>query len=422
MKCFLLLDGAPLQRPPGPKARVKTHSEGHYRYKGAPPKINEKQWWGVLSLVMVAALVGCKATKPAEDAPAARIEGETITFPTNAPQLGYLAIEPVEERKSVAVGLYGRLAWDDDVTVRVFSPVAGRVAQLRAEINSSVRKGDVLATLASPDYGQAQADAQKAASDLALADRTLTRLRELFAHGAAAQKDVDSAEADYAKATSESARANAQLQALSLGHTNSAPGTYDLRSPLDGVVVERNISPGQQIRSDQMLANAPQFVNPLFVVTDPARLWLLLDATEGDMGSLSPDQEVLIRVRALPDKLFHGRVEVIGGGLDAATRTVKVRCAVDNSEKLLRAEMYVSADVAAAVNAGAEIPTKAVFSKDNLHYVFIQSAPGQFQRRAVKLGAESNGRSTIVEGLSAGQRVVSEGCLLLEAMLEGENS
>jgi cobalt-zinc-cadmium efflux system membrane fusion protein len=378
--------------------------------------------WRVLGSLALAGSVGCKVAKPAADAPAARIEGDTITFPTNAPQLGYLAVEPVQERKSVAVGLYGRLAWDDDVTVRVFSPVAGRVAQLQAEINASVRKGDVLAALASPDFGQAQADAQKAASDLALADRTITRLRELFAHGAAAQKDVDSAEADYAKAISENARANAQLLALSLGHTNSAPGTYDLRSPLDGIVVERNISPGQQIRSDQMLANAPQFVNPLFVVTDPTKLWLFLDATETDAASFSQNQEVVVHVRALAEKVFHGRVEVIGGGLDASTRTVKVRCAVDNSGKLLRAEMYVSADVAAGTSSGTEISTKAVFSKDNLHYVFIQTAPGHFQRRAVKLGVESSGRSAVLEGLSAGQFVVSDGCLLLEAMLEGENS
>ena len=131
---------------------------------------------------------------------------------------------------------------------------------------------------------------------------------------------------------------------------------------------------------------------------------------------------MFIRARALPDKVFHGRVEIIGQGLDAATRTVKARCLADNSEQLLRAEMYVSADVATGAGAGLDVPTKAVFLKDNEHYVFVETGPRQFQRRAVKLGLESNGRSVVVEGLSDGQRVVADGCLLLEAMLEGESS
>ena len=257
--------------------------------------------------------------------------------------------------------MYGRLAWDDDLTVRVFSPVAGRAAGISVEVNQPVRQGDVLATFESPDYGQMQSDAQKAASDLVLSDRTLTRERELLQHGAAALKDVESAEADYARAKSENERTTAQLRAVSLGRPDSAPGIFNLRSPLDGIVVEKNITPVQQIRSDQILANAPQFVNPLFIVTDPARLWLYLDVTEMDVASLSPHQEVTLRSKAFPDKTFHGQLEIIGGGLDAATRMVKARCLVDNSEKLLRAEMYVSADVAAGATSGVDVPTRAIF-------------------------------------------------------------
>jgi cobalt-zinc-cadmium efflux system membrane fusion protein len=378
----------------------------------------------LLSTLGLAAALGpgCKRGDNGDATPAAKIDGDKIAFPTNAPQLGYLTVEPAQERRTVAVGLSGRLAWDDDVTVRVFSPVAGRVASVEVELNTPVKKGDVLTSLNSPDYGQAQSDKQKAASDLALADRSLARLRDLYAHGAAAKKDVESAEADYAKAKAEFDRAGAQILALSYGHIDNATGMYDLCSPLDGIVVEKNISPGQQIRSDQMLANAPQFVNPLFTITDPTRLWLFLDATETDVAMLTSNQEVTIHARAFPDKVFHGHVEVIGEGLDSATRAVKVRCVADNSEKLLRAEMYVYADVSASTVAAVDVSTKAVFLKDNKRYVFVETAPGRFQRRAVKLGTETNGRSVVVNGLAVGEHVVTEGCLLLEAMLEGENS
>lgn len=94
---------------------------------------------------------------------------------------------------------------------------------------------------------------------------------------------------------------------------------------------------------------------------------------------------------------------------------------MDNSDKLLRAETFVSADLAANTSSGLEVSTKAILLKDDRHYLFVQTAPGQFERRAVKLALESNGRSVVLDGLSAGQRVVTAGSLLLEAMLEGEN-
>jgi cobalt-zinc-cadmium efflux system membrane fusion protein len=170
-----------------------------------------------------------------------------------------------------------------------------------------------------------------------------------------------------------------------------------------------------------MLANAQQFIDPQFVVTDPTRLWLFLDVSELAVASLTPGREVFIHTQAYPDKIFHGRLEIIGHGLDPTTRTIKARCLVDNTENLLRAEMYVTADVASSGGAGVDVPTKTVFLKDEQHCVFVETAPGQFERRAVKLGGENNGRTTIMDGISSGERVVSDGCLLLESIIEGDN-
>lgn len=345
-----------------------------------------------------------------------KIEGDKITFPTNAPQLGYVTIESAQERRAVATALNGRLAWDEDATARVFPPVSGRIIEIIANSGQRVETGDALAKIKSPDFGQAQADARKAIADLKQAERVLNRDRELLEHGAAAEKDVQAAEADYARALADKERALATLS-LYGGNGDSVNGVFSLKAPVAGMVVEKSVNPGQEVRSDQIGDK------PLFVISDPTRLWLFLDVTETDVASLRANQEVLIHARALPDKVFHGRVKVIGEGLDAATRTIKVRCVVDNSGKLLRAEMYVSADIAASTVSDVDIPTKAVFLlKDNKHYVFVETAPGQFRRRAVEVGSESNGRSVVVEGLSAGQRVVADGSLLLEAMLEQDNS
>jgi cobalt-zinc-cadmium efflux system membrane fusion protein len=372
------------------------------------------------SLILATVVAGCHRETNPEQSPTARVEGDKITFPTKAPQLGYLVIEPAQERTAAAVGLYGRLAWNDDLTVRVYSPVAGRVIAVPVEVNQRVAAGDALASLDSPDFGQALANARTAAGNFAAADKTLTREKELFAHGAAAQKDVEATEAAFVAARAERDRATATLANYG-GSAESTNEIYSLRSPLAGVLVEKNISPGQEIRSDLMLANAQQFFNPQFVVTDPTRLWLFLDVSELDVNALTPGREVFVHSQAYPDKNFHGRLEIIGRELDPTTRTIKARCLVDNGDNLLRSEMYVTVDVASSGSAGVNVPTKALFLKGEQHCVFVETAPGQFARRFVKLGVENDSRTTITDGILPGERVVGEGCLLLESILEGEN-
>jgi cobalt-zinc-cadmium efflux system membrane fusion protein len=362
-------------------------------------------------------LTGCSHHESGvtESPPPAKVEKETISFPTNAPQLAFLTVEPVQERKTFASGLSGRLAWDDDVTARVFPSVSGRIAEIVANPGDRVAAGDVLARIKSPDFGQAQADARKAVADLNVAERSLARTRELLEHGAAAQKDLEAAEAEHVRAVSENQRATATLAVYGGDAAGNVTGISSLKAPVGGVVVDKLINPGQEVRSDQVGDK------PLFVISDPKKLWLYLDVTENDVASISSNQEVVVRARALPEKLFHGHVETIGAGLDAATRTIKTRCIVDNADALLRAEMYVNADINVAAS-GVEVPTKAVFSKDKDHFVFVEISPGQFERRSVKLGLENDGRTVIREGLSAGERVVVEGCLMLAAMLDGESS
>jgi cobalt-zinc-cadmium efflux system membrane fusion protein len=194
-----------------------------------------------------------------------------------------------------------------------------------------------------------------------------------------------------------------------------------------GVVVDKNINPGQEVRSDQMLANAPNLFAPLFVVSDPTRLWLQLDVAESDLQALQPGMQLRVYSQAFPDRMFSGAVEMIGDSLDPATRTVQVRGYVGNPDKLLKAEMYVRADVVIdapeAARAAVEIPARSVFMRDNKYYVFIEQSPGQYLRQSVTVGAEQDGKVPIFDGVSAGQRVVTYGCLLLESLVEsGERS
>jgi cobalt-zinc-cadmium efflux system membrane fusion protein len=370
--------------------------------------------------------LGCERETAVQAPPQPTVQGKTITFPTNSPQIASLSVAPAEPQRWTVAHFTGRLYWDDDATARVFTPVAGHVTKLFPQLGDAIVAGAPLAEIDSPDFGQALADARAAQGNLRLAERTLTRTRELLAHGATAQKDVENAEAAATSAAAERDRAAARL-ALYGGNTEATNELFILRSPLAGVLVEKNVNPGQEVRADQMLANATQLYAPLFVVSDPSRLWLQVDAAESDLTSLKTGQRLRIHSRAFPGQVFEGTVDNIGDELDPSTRTVKVRGVVNNPGHQLKAEMYVAVDVlgeaAPAAGAALEIPAKAVFMRDNQYYLFVEKSPVEFERLPVTIGPEQDARVPILKGLEANQKVVTDGCLLLEALIEsGENT
>ncbi len=367
-------------------------------------------------LVTAGLLCGCHKPPPAEDATDVRVEGNAVVIRPGSPPAGCISVATCAPPSQTILSFNGRLVWDENVTTRLFTPFAGRVIRIMGEVGQLVETGGPLVLIASADFGQAQADACRAATDMVLADRTLTRLRDLFEHGAVPLKDVQSAEADFERARLEKERTAGRL-ALYGAATNGVDQAYMLRSPIGGVVVEKNISPGAELRSDQMLANTPQLASPLFVITDPERLWVLVDLPERDQARVSRGQKFSVKSASLPNQTFVGSVDLLGDGLDPTTRTVRARGSVANPGRLLKAEMFVKVEVPVAPEAGVVVPPRAVFLRGDQHCVMVEDSPGRYTRREVTLGAEHRGQMLIASGLEAGQRVVTDGAILLEQLL-----
>jgi cobalt-zinc-cadmium efflux system membrane fusion protein len=382
---------------------------------------------GAATLAALAgAAAGCRAERREADPPGPRIEGERIVYPAGAAELASLSTAAAEAAPLGTVRTTGRLAWDEDRTARVFAPVGGRVGRLLADLEQHVGRGSPLAAIESPDFGQAQADANRAATDLRAAGRTLARVRELYEHQAAPRKDLEAAEADRDRARVESERTAARLGLLGgrlggLGRGGDGAGAgagaslvdqhFLLRSPIAGVVVERAINPGLEVRTDAQ--------TPLYVISDPSRLWVYLDLVEQDLATVRAGLPLAVRCNAYPRQVFGGRVAVVGAALDAATRTVKARGLLDNPGHLLKAEMYVDVEVTDPERRPAlQVPSAAVVAAGRQRYVFVEEGRGRFARRAVTAGAERGGKTQILAGLVPAQRVVVDGSLLLESLLE----
>lgn len=368
------------------------------------------------SLAMVALLMllaGCSQRAEDTAAPEPRLEGESIVFPAGSVHLGSIHSKVIAMQPVPATHLNGRLTWNEDRTVRIYTPFAGRVERVLVQPGEKVSKGQPLVVIASPDFGQAQAEAKRAESDYGLAEKNLARLRELEQHGVAARKELQATEADHERAQSELERARKKL-ALYGKAGNSIDQTFTLSSPIAGVVVEKTINPGQELRPDQMVANVP----PLFVITDPATLWALLDAAEKDLPLLKPGKTITIHTPAYRDDNFRAKITAVADFLDPTTRTIKVRSVLDNPLHKLKGEMYVTADVDADGEMELLVPAMAVFFQGGKHLVFIDDGGGKYTRRQVHTGDVRLDQVEILDGLRAGEKVVTEGSLMLQQTLQ----
>ncbi len=362
-------------------------------------------------LLAALAAGGCDNTAKIQGPPQPSVAGESIVFAPDSPQLSSLSSAAAVEREAAAAILNGRLIWNEDKTVRIYTPFAGRVSRILAQVGEKVQQRQTLAVIASPDFGQAQADARRAAGEYALAQQNLARIKDLHAHGVAPAKDLNAAEADHGRAESELQRTRERLKLY--GGGTQVDQTYALKSPLGGVVVEKTINPGQELRPDQM-GGMPA----LFVITDPAYLWVLLDAAEKDLPQIKVGKTIKIHVPAFPDAAYAAKVTAVADFLDPATRTIKVRAALDNPRRQLKAEMFVTAALNDDTVKVLQVPSRAVFFQGGGHFVFVDDGNGAYTRKKVETGDAYEGNVTITSGLQSGQKVVTEGALLLQQMLQ----
>lgn len=367
---------------------------------------------GLAACMLLAA--GCSEKVATPAVPKPQVSGSVITFPANSPQLAVLTVATVKDPAQSTLELTARLAWDENRTVRVYPPFNGRVVRIAAQPGDQVKAGQALASIASPDFGQAQADVGKAAADFALAEKSLARVKELFDNGVAPRKDLAQTEADHARARSELSRAQARVGLY--GGGASVDQSLSLKTPLAGIVVERNLNPGQELRTDQSGAPA------LFVVTDPGKLWVNIDAREEDLPALVRGAKFTIKSEHVPGEVFEATLNTVADFIDPQTRTIKARGSLDNSARKLKGEMLVTAQFAAAGVKAVTVPARAVVFTEGKHYAYVERGPGKFERVAVTAGVERKGALAVTAGLQAGQRIVTEGVLLLQQVFRGASS
>src|SRR6266446_4395375 len=363
-----------------------------------------------VDLALAAALVaGCgdaKSSPPGKSAapPGAAVNPVTI-------------VHPEHRTRTALLETTGKAQFNEEQLVRINAPVTGRVLEVLARPGEVVEPGHPLFVLDSPDLGQAKSDYAKSVSDVARAEKALKLAKELVEIKAIAAKDIREAENDSNKAVAERERAAARLRTLGIrtdqlkdiADRADASTTVTVRAPRSGVIVERSISPGQVVSYGQ--SDTPV---SLFVIANLSTMWVLADVYEPDVPKVKLGQAVRVTLPCCPRDRFEGRVTNIGAAVDKESRTLKIRAVVPNTGGALKAEMFVKAMIDTGSSQTLAVPQSAIQRTDGTTFVLLEKGKGEYERRTVKTGAEFDGMTEILDGLTTEDRVVNTGGVLLK--------
>jgi cobalt-zinc-cadmium efflux system membrane fusion protein len=325
----------------------------------------------------------------------------------------------------------GTVTLDDLRSGHVFSPVTGRVVKIIAQLGQHVKKGDPLATIESPDIGNAVSDMHKAEAALIAAEHDLQRKRDLFAQKAAAAADVEASEDAERNARAELERARQKQFLLRVGNVDAVTQTYTLPSPIDGEVLLRNINPGVEVQGQYsggagntclpgMTTNAA--CGELFTIGELDKVWILGDIYEIDLARVHVGAKASVTSVAYLDKAFLGTVDWVSGSLDPNTRTAKVRVTLDNPEGKLRPMMYTTAAISVDQKSALAIPRTAIVQMGEYKVVFVKAGEADglthFERLPIDIDEREGGEFVAVRhGIEAGQGVVVNGASALSQRL-----
>ncbi|MGB8472527.1 MAG: efflux RND transporter periplasmic adaptor subunit [Candidatus Acidiferrum sp.] len=331
-------------------------------------------------------------------------------------QMAHVQVVSVEKSTLPRVlRLTGAVAYNAFKTTPVFAAIGGPVHELLAAPGETVRQGQPLLTVNSPDYSMARSAYIKSREAYLLADKFFTRAQDLFHHGAIALADFQQAESNRNQAQADLQSSEDALRVLGVNDpaslaTNPPKTTAQIPvlAPVAGVIVERLVGPGQLLQ-----AGATQ----VFTISDMSTVWVLVNVYQSEMAYVHLGDSVDVNTDAYPG-VFHGRISYLAAALDPNTRTLQARIVTENPGKKLKKDMYVTAIVNAGSIANAlTVPDAAVLrDAENQPFVYVQSSakPNEFARRLVELGDSQSGRTQITSGLKEGEHVVGDGSLFLQ--------
>ncbi|MGH9541659.1 MAG: efflux RND transporter periplasmic adaptor subunit [Terriglobales bacterium] len=357
------------------------------------------------------ASVNAAARADSRSGAAADSTARLFTIP--AAQMAHLTVYTVAPTTLIrALRLPGSVAYNSFHTTAVITQVGGPISRILVEPGEHVRAGQPMLYVSSPDYSTDRAAYLKARDAYVLADQNFKRSQDLYEHQAIAQAQLQQAESARNQASADLQNAEQALRILGVADPTAVAARpsaeIPVLAPISGMVVDRQATPGQVVQAGS---------TQLFTISDLRTVWVLVNVYERDLAYVHVGDPVVVHSDAY-SRDFQGRISYVGAALDPATRTLSARIVARNPGELLKNQMYVTAVVRAGFERNALAVPDAAVLRDAVNQPFVYvAAPGQadaFARRLVELGESEGGKTQILHGLRAGERVIADGSLFVQ--------
>ena len=327
----------------------------------------------------------------------------------------------IEEVSYHALGqdiqISGTIQINENHLAHVGTRIPGRITEISANLGEWTRKGSPLASMDSPELGQAQSDYLNAKAKAIVAEKAYERARKLLEG-----KVIGTAEFQRREGDDTATRAEVQnfkeklrlsgmtLEALEdLENRRIVQSQVRILAPLSGKVTERNVTLGEMVEPSKTL----------FTIADLSRLWGIADLPEQEISKVKKGLLTRVSVSAFPKEFFQGRITYISDMVDPATRTVKIRVEIANSSGRLKPQMFASFSVSTGeAKKELSVPDSAVVLEGDKTIVFIVKEENKerlFEKREVRLGSEVQGYYPVVSGLKPGEKIVTKGAFVLKS-------
>lgn len=346
----------------------------------------------------------------AEEGAAAEGEhGEEGHIELSAEQITAAGIQLAEAKaQNLSLGLPfpGEVRFDEDRTAHVVPRVPGVVEAVAVNLGQTVKKGQLLAVIASQQISDQRSEQAAAQRRLTLARTTYEREKKLWQDKISAEQDFLQARQALQEAEIAVSNARQKISVLSGSVVATGGNRYELRAPFDGVVVEKHLTPGEVV--DESTA--------AFTLSDLSRVWVTFGVSPKDLNKVQVGKAVTVSAPELNAEVV-GSVAYVGSLLGEQTRTATVRVTLENPQGSWRPGLFVTALVATdSREAKVAVPETAIQTVEDKPTVFVRTDDG-FEARAVELGSRAAGHVEITQGLEPGAQVVSAGSFVLKSEL-----
>ncbi len=354
-------------------------------------------------------LIACnphQTKKDSSEAPEISITGDTVLIPAGS-AVGQKIKQLTLRSESVLIpySTTGTVRAIPECIADIAVPFEGRIVQSFVKAGQTVKAGSPLFSVHSPAFFETVKSYLQAKQEKQVAEMNLHREQDLVDHGVGVQKDLDEVRLNFEIAKGQVENLAATLSIYNVNPEKSEVGKpMVVTSPIKGEVVKNSIRVGQYLTANS---------DPMVCVADLKKVWVIAQVKESKMGLIQHLDEVKITIDAYPKKSFTGFVSYIGKILDEQTRSLEVIIEYDNTEQYLKPGTFTMVTFINSHQEGIVLPATALVQEEDHTYVYRRTGDGRFVKTPVSVTTSGNGNVIVLDGLAAGETVISEGCLYL---------